>query len=211
MGASEQFGVRLRREREKRRISLETLAETTKVSVDLWEGLERNDLSRWPSGIFARGFVRDYARVLGLDADAVVDEFCRQFPIADRRTSRIVQAQAELIGHSPEPIALAAEPLPAGRERRKAPRPELPASSAPVIYTPRALAAAFDVACVGTLAMAGTAAFGGGILAWTGGCALVYFTAATVASGATPGVRFVELLRHRAPSLFAPRRPVSVG
>ena len=34
---------------------------------------------------------------------------------------------------------------------------------------------------------------------------------ATVASGATPGVRFVELLRHRAPSLFAPRRSVSVS
>ena len=32
-------------------ISLDELATSTKVSVDLWVGLEQNDLSRWPSGI----------------------------------------------------------------------------------------------------------------------------------------------------------------
>src|SRR5918995_6385983 len=113
----DQFGPRLRRERERRRISLDEVAEATKVSVDLWEGLEQNDFSRWPSGIFARAFVRDYARVLALDADAVVDEFCRHFPVADRRKERLVAAQAALIGHQYERRS-AADPLPAGRERR---------------------------------------------------------------------------------------------
>ena len=84
----EQFGMRLRREREKRGISLDALAETTKVGVDLWIGLEQNDLSRWPSGIFARAFVRDYARAIGLDADAVVNEFCRHYPQGDQSRGR---------------------------------------------------------------------------------------------------------------------------
>ena len=69
MSDRETFGPRLRAERERRGISLDTIASVTKVGGDLWEGLERNDFSRWPSGIFARAFVRDYARAIGLDSD----------------------------------------------------------------------------------------------------------------------------------------------
>jgi len=102
MSERDTFGPRLRSERERRNISLETIASVTKVSADLWDGLERNDFSRWPSGIFARAFVRDYARAVGLDEDEVLNEFCRLFPIGDRRVSRLIQAQAQLIGHSLE-------------------------------------------------------------------------------------------------------------
>jgi transcriptional regulator with XRE-family HTH domain len=208
MGNPEEFGVRLRREREKRGIGLDALAATTKVSVDLWVGLERNDLTRWPSGIFARAFVRDYARAIGLDADAVVDEFCRQFPLADRRTSRIVQAQGELIGHKVQGIELAG-PLPTGRERRKSPRTAPSVAPPPSVYAPRVLAAAIDGACIGALGLLGVTAFGAGFLESLGLFALCYFTAATVLSGTTPGSRLVAALRHRAPSLFTSRRPVS--
>ncbi|MGH9307952.1 MAG: helix-turn-helix domain-containing protein [Vicinamibacterales bacterium] len=86
----ETFGPRLRAERERRGISLETIAAVTNVSAELWDGLERNDFSRWPSGIFARAFVRDYARAVGLDADEVIDEFCRLFPVGDRRRERVL-------------------------------------------------------------------------------------------------------------------------
>ena len=99
MSDRDTFGPRLRAERERRGISIDTIASVTKVGGDLWDGLERNDFSRWPSGIFARAFVRDYARAIGLDSDEVVDEFCRLFPLGDRRVSRLIQAQAQLIGH----------------------------------------------------------------------------------------------------------------
>ena len=101
MSDRDTFGPRLRSERERRGISLETIAVVTNVSIDLWQGLERNDFSRWPTGIFARAFVRDYAKAVGLDADEVVDEFCRLYPIGDRRADRLIRAQAELIGHDP--------------------------------------------------------------------------------------------------------------
>ena len=68
MSDRDTFGPRLRAERERRGISIETIASVTKVGGDLWDGLERNDFSRWPSGIFARAFVRDYARAIGLDS-----------------------------------------------------------------------------------------------------------------------------------------------
>ena len=49
MSDRETFGPRLRIERERRGISLETIASVTKVGADLWEGLERNDFSPAPS------------------------------------------------------------------------------------------------------------------------------------------------------------------
>jgi transcriptional regulator with XRE-family HTH domain len=102
MSERETFGPRLRRERERRGISLETIASITNVSVELWKGFEANDFSRWPAGLYARAFVRDYAKAVGVDADEVVDDFCRLFPLGDRRVVPLIRAQAELIGHEPE-------------------------------------------------------------------------------------------------------------
>jgi cytoskeletal protein RodZ len=76
----ETFGARLRRERERRHIALSSISENTKISASLFEGLERNDVSRWPSGIFRRAFIRSYAAAIGLDADAIAKEFVERFP-----------------------------------------------------------------------------------------------------------------------------------
>jgi transcriptional regulator with XRE-family HTH domain len=71
----EDFGERLRHERERRQISLESIAASSKVSVVHFRGLERGDLSKWPTGIFRRSFVKAYASAIGLDPEAVVREF----------------------------------------------------------------------------------------------------------------------------------------
>jgi transcriptional regulator with XRE-family HTH domain len=100
MSAREAFGPNLRRLRVQRGLTLEQIADRTKVSVALWGGLEQNDLSRWPSGLFARSYVREYAEIVGADPDATVDEFCRWFPQGDRRAERIIRGQAAIVGHS---------------------------------------------------------------------------------------------------------------
>jgi transcriptional regulator with XRE-family HTH domain len=74
------FGRRLRDERERRTLTLDAIAESTKINASLLAGLERDDLSRWPSGIFRRAFVREYAIAIGLSPDAVLAEFLRHFP-----------------------------------------------------------------------------------------------------------------------------------
>lgn len=74
------FGLELRRARERRGLSLEAIADLTKVSAGYFAGLERGDLSRWPSGIFRRAFVRSYADAVGLDAEDTVARFVRLFP-----------------------------------------------------------------------------------------------------------------------------------
>ena len=74
------LSARLRRERERRGITLNDIASTTKISASLFEGLERGDVSRWPAGIFRRSFIRAYATAIGLDPEAVCREFTDQFP-----------------------------------------------------------------------------------------------------------------------------------
>ena len=76
----ESFGGRLRYERERRQINLRSIAETTKIGVPLLEGLERGDVSRWPSGIFRKSFIRSYAEAIGLDPEPVVREFAGLYP-----------------------------------------------------------------------------------------------------------------------------------
>ena len=102
MSEQQAFGPRLRRVRERRGISLEHVAILTNVSVELWMGLERGDFSKWPGGVFARSFVRDYATAIGLDPDEVVDDFCSLYAVGDRRASTLIRAQGALIGHESE-------------------------------------------------------------------------------------------------------------
>jgi hypothetical protein len=73
------LGSYLRRERELRGLSLRTISEKTKVSVGLLVGLEADDISRWPGGIFRRAFVRSYAQCVGLDPEDVIRRFEEQF------------------------------------------------------------------------------------------------------------------------------------
>jgi len=74
------FGARLRSHRERRGIDLDTIAQSTKIGVGILEGLERDDTSRWPSGIFRRAFLRAYATAVGLDPESTLKEFLDRFP-----------------------------------------------------------------------------------------------------------------------------------
>jgi cytoskeletal protein RodZ len=74
------FGGKLREARERKGVSLRTIAEATKISVGVLEALERNDVSRLPGGIFSRAFVRSYAAEVGLDPETTIQEFIAQFP-----------------------------------------------------------------------------------------------------------------------------------
>ncbi len=77
------FVAYLRRERERRGISLRAVAQQTKISAATFAGLERGDLSAWPPGIYRRAFIRSYAEVLGLDPLTISREFDRLFPEDD--------------------------------------------------------------------------------------------------------------------------------
>src|SRR5580765_1048914 len=74
------LGRKLREARERKGVSLRQIANSTKIAVSVLEGLERNDISRLPGGIFGRAFVRSFASEIGLDPEAIIQEFIAQFP-----------------------------------------------------------------------------------------------------------------------------------
>ena len=57
------FGARLRMQREERQIALTSIAEETKIKLALLDGLEKDDVSHWPSGIFRKAYLRTYAHM----------------------------------------------------------------------------------------------------------------------------------------------------
>jgi len=86
MSERDAFGPNLRRIRMQRGISVLDIVARTNVNAALWEGLERNDLSRWPKGIYARAYVRSYANAIGVDPE------CAAWPvnvIACRSTPKV--------------------------------------------------------------------------------------------------------------------------
>ena len=106
------LGSRLRRERERRQIALKSIAESTKIGIPLLEGLERDDVSRWPSGIFRKSFVRSYAMAVGLDPETVVREFVERYPDPleveppVRATPQVVPLSPSSSSRSPSPVVI---------------------------------------------------------------------------------------------------------
>jgi hypothetical protein len=99
MSPQETFIVRLRRHRERSRISLDEIVSQTRIKREQLEAFERGDLTVWPRGIYARAWVRAYASVVGLDPIDTVDEFCKLFPQGDRRAERTFRGFSEIIAH----------------------------------------------------------------------------------------------------------------
>jgi cytoskeleton protein RodZ len=89
------FGRTLRTARERRGLSLRQIANTTKIGLAVLEGLERNDISRLPGGIFGRGIVRSYATEVGLDPEAAIQDFIAQFPRTAVTVGHLASPQAE--------------------------------------------------------------------------------------------------------------------
>ena len=69
------FGERLRREREMRGITIEEIAEATKIGSRNLRALEEEKFDLLPGGIFNKGFVRAYSKFLGLDEEQAVADY----------------------------------------------------------------------------------------------------------------------------------------
>ena len=74
-GKAATFGERLKRERELRGIKLEEISESTKIGKRNLVALEEEEFDQLPGGIFNKGFVRAYAKFLGLDEEQAVNDF----------------------------------------------------------------------------------------------------------------------------------------
>src|SRR5687767_10801408 len=62
----------LRDIRERKGISLETIAERTRIPLHHLEEIERGDVTNLPPGIYAKSWAREYADEIGVDAETVL-------------------------------------------------------------------------------------------------------------------------------------------
>lgn len=72
MGA---FGEKLRKQREQRNIALDAISNTTKISTRMLRALEDEHFDQLPGGVFNKGFVRAYARQVGLDEEEAITDY----------------------------------------------------------------------------------------------------------------------------------------
>lgn len=71
----ESIGDHLRREREIRHLSLEELAQTTRIPLRNLLLIEANRFSELPGDVFTRGFLRAYARAVGIDDELILARY----------------------------------------------------------------------------------------------------------------------------------------
>ena len=67
-----ELGERLRAAREERELTVEEVAEATKIPLNYVYALEEETLDVFSSDLHARGFLRNYASFLGLDPEETV-------------------------------------------------------------------------------------------------------------------------------------------
>jgi len=196
----ESFGRRLRRERERRQIALSSISANTKISVSLLQALERDDVSRWPGGIFRRAFIRAYAKGIGLDPDDVVREFVELFPDpADPPPAAAPAAPGASAVSSSSPLA---RPRAALRLTLADPRGPFARGRIHLDLRQRLTAVVCDAAVV--LAIAITVFVVSGDF-WTplAMASLIYYSAGIALLGNSPGVCLSAQTRHQSEAAAA--------
>src|SRR6476659_7312180 len=112
------FGDRLRRQRQRKNLSLTEIAASTKVGASHYAALERGDCSRWPGGVYNRACIRAYAKAVGLAPDEPAAEFAEsvESPPPPAVPGQVADAQ----GAAPirPPLRLGIEPDPYETEKR---------------------------------------------------------------------------------------------
>ena len=101
------IGDRLRQERLRRGLDIYQLAEKTKINASMLEAIEADDLEKLPGRFFARSFVRQYAKALGLDDDDLESELWRLTSTAEAPASEDAHFAPETRAFAP-PAAEAA-------------------------------------------------------------------------------------------------------
>lgn len=81
----QELGETLQREREAKGLTIKAVMETTKISRVILLALESGDRSALPHPVYTKGFVKSYARLLGLDPDELSMVVDREYQLEQPR------------------------------------------------------------------------------------------------------------------------------
>src|ERR1700753_2549092 len=69
------FGDKFRKAREKKELSLDQVSNVTKISSRMLKAIEEENFDQLPGGVFNKGFIRAYAKQIGLNSEEAVTEY----------------------------------------------------------------------------------------------------------------------------------------
>lgn len=96
------FGEKLRKQREQQGIGLDAISETTKISTRMLRALEDEHFDQLPGGVFNKGFVRAYARQVGLNEEAAIADYLAALRESQIRENQSRENQIQSHPGSPE-------------------------------------------------------------------------------------------------------------
>jgi len=70
-----EFGKKFRKARESKQLSLDSVSNVTKISARMLQAIEEEKFDLLPGGVFNKGFIRAYAKHLGLDPEDAITEY----------------------------------------------------------------------------------------------------------------------------------------
>jgi cytoskeleton protein RodZ len=70
-----EFGDKFRKAREKKELSLDDVSNVTKISTRMLQAIEEEHFDLLPGGVFNKGFIRAYAKHLGLNSEDAVNDY----------------------------------------------------------------------------------------------------------------------------------------
>src|ERR1700722_16287854 len=110
-GGGGEVGDKFRKQREKKGFSIDDVSHVTKIGVRMLQAIEEENFDRLPGGIFNKGFIRTYAKHLGMNDDEAIASYL----------ACVRQTQLAADG--------VAEPAAIDRPRTESPRKGAPAAS----------------------------------------------------------------------------------
>ncbi len=130
------FGNKFRKARESKELSFDDVSNVIKITPRMLRAIEEENFDQLPGGVFNKGFIRSYAKHLGLDPEEMVNEYLEMMRQAQ------IEAQQAWQPAEPEPEkrpAPKAAPAKTPRASRPAPKPETPVEveELPELHLPR--------------------------------------------------------------------------
>ncbi len=102
-----ELGEQLRRERERKGLSVKQVMESTKISRRILVAIEEGDRNNLPHPVYAKGFIRNYARLLDLNQDELLDAVAQEFNVEDEEERQYSRATARRAVGGSAPAAAA--------------------------------------------------------------------------------------------------------
>jgi len=84
-------------------LTLEQIAESTKISLRFLRAIESEDYAKLPGGIFTRSYIRQYAAAIGFDEEELLGRYHEQVGSPERPPSDLFPKPARSAGPRKRP------------------------------------------------------------------------------------------------------------